>query len=111
MTKNQLLRMDNVGIVVEAFDEATSFFTELDLKHEGRATIEGEWAGRVTGLGYLRVCSPWTMLTNYLPGFASAARNSSAKWFGTSTRIAFATSADPKAFSSGQQNNSAINEK
>lgn len=44
-------RMDNVGIVVESLDTAISFFTELGLKLEGRATIEGEWAGRVTGLG------------------------------------------------------------
>lgn len=43
--------MDNVGIVVESLDEAVSFFTELGLRLEGRATIEGEWAGRVTGLG------------------------------------------------------------
>ncbi len=55
MTKNKLLRMDNVGIVVESLDEAISFFTELGLKLEGRATIEGEWAGRVTGLGDQRV--------------------------------------------------------
>ena len=47
--------MDNVGIVVESLDEAISFFTELGLKLEGRATIEGEWAGRVTGLGSQRV--------------------------------------------------------
>ncbi len=51
MTKNKLLRMDNVGIVVESLEEAISFFVELGLKLEGRATIEGEWAGRVTGLG------------------------------------------------------------
>ena len=51
MTKNNLIRMDNVGIVVESLDEAIAFFTELGLKLEGRATIEGEWAGRVTGLG------------------------------------------------------------
>lgn len=43
--------MDNVGIVVESIDEAISFFTELGLKLEGRAAVEGEWAGRVTGLG------------------------------------------------------------
>ena len=43
--------MDNVGIVVESLDEAISFFVELGLKLEGRATVEGEWAGRVTGLG------------------------------------------------------------
>lgn len=47
--------MDNVGIVVESLDEAVSFFTELGLKLEGRAMIEGEWAGRVTGLAQQRV--------------------------------------------------------
>ncbi len=47
--------MDNVGIVVESLDNAISFFTEIGLKLEGRATIEGEWAGRVTGLGSQRV--------------------------------------------------------
>jgi catechol 2,3-dioxygenase-like lactoylglutathione lyase family enzyme len=51
MAKNKLLRMDNVGIVVESLEDAISFFTELGLKLEGRATVEGEWAGRVTGLG------------------------------------------------------------
>ena len=44
-------RMDNVGIVVESLDGAISFFVELGLRLEGRAMIEGEWAGRVTGLG------------------------------------------------------------
>jgi catechol 2,3-dioxygenase-like lactoylglutathione lyase family enzyme len=48
-------RMDNVGIVVEDLDAAIEFFTELGLKLEGRAPIEGEWAGRVTGLGNQRV--------------------------------------------------------
>jgi catechol 2,3-dioxygenase-like lactoylglutathione lyase family enzyme len=43
--------MDNVGIVVESLDAAVSFFAELGLELEGQATIEGEWAGRVTGLG------------------------------------------------------------
>lgn len=43
--------MDNVGIVVESLDNAISFFTEVGLTLEGRATIEGEWAGKVTGLG------------------------------------------------------------
>lgn len=51
MIKNKLLRMDNVGIVVNSLDEAISFFSELGLSLEGRAMIEGEWAGRVTGLG------------------------------------------------------------
>ena len=48
-------RMDNVGIVVESLDDAIPFFVELGLKLEGRAMIEGEWAGRVTGLGTQRV--------------------------------------------------------
>jgi catechol 2,3-dioxygenase-like lactoylglutathione lyase family enzyme len=48
-------RMDNVGIVVESLDAAISFFTELGLRLEGRAMVEGEWAGRVTGLGAQRV--------------------------------------------------------
>lgn len=44
-------RMDNVGIVVEDLDAAVDFFRDLGLELEGRATIDGEWAGRVTGLG------------------------------------------------------------
>lgn len=48
-------RMDNVGIVVESLDVAIAFFKELGLELEGRAMIEGEWAGRVTGLGNQRV--------------------------------------------------------
>jgi catechol 2,3-dioxygenase-like lactoylglutathione lyase family enzyme len=50
-----LQRMDNVGIVVESLDTAISFFAELGLELEGRAVIEGEWSGRVTGLGDQRV--------------------------------------------------------
>lgn len=48
-------RMDNMGIVVEDLDATVEFFTELGLKLEGRASIEGEWAGRVTGLGNQQV--------------------------------------------------------
>src|SRR5688572_32925965 len=55
MAKNKLLRMDNVSIVVESLDDAISFFTEIGLTLEGRANIEGEWAGRVTGLGHQNV--------------------------------------------------------
>lgn len=51
MTKSKLLEMNNVGIVVENLDNAISFFTEIGLKLEARMMIEGEWAGRVTGLG------------------------------------------------------------
>ena len=56
-------RMDNTGIVVEDLDAAIEFFTELGLALEGRMPIEGEWAGRVTGLHGQRVqvammCTP-----------------------------------------------------
>ena len=51
MTKSKLLQMHNVGIVVESLDNTISFFEEIGLKLEGRAMVEGEWAGRVTGLG------------------------------------------------------------
>lgn len=51
MEKSKLLEMNNVGIVVENLENAISFFSEIGLQLEGRATIEGEWAGRVTGLG------------------------------------------------------------
>ena len=51
MTKSKLLQMHNMGIVVESLDNAISFFEEIGLKLEGRAMVEGEWAGRVTGLG------------------------------------------------------------
>jgi catechol 2,3-dioxygenase-like lactoylglutathione lyase family enzyme len=47
--------MDNVGIVVESLDAAISFFAELGLELEGRATVEGDWAERVTGLPDMRV--------------------------------------------------------
>lgn len=45
------IKMDNVGIVVEDLTAAIEFFTQLGLELEGRAMAEGEWAGRVTGLG------------------------------------------------------------
>jgi catechol 2,3-dioxygenase-like lactoylglutathione lyase family enzyme len=48
-------RMDNVGIVVEDLQGVIDFFRALGLELEGRATVEGEWAGRVTGLGDQRV--------------------------------------------------------
>ena len=49
------LRLDNVGIVVEDLAAAIAFFGELGLELEGRGMVEGEWAGRVTGLGDQRV--------------------------------------------------------
>ena len=48
-------RMDNVGIVVEDLDSTVKFFTELGLRLEGRTFVEGDWAGRITGLGTQRV--------------------------------------------------------
>jgi catechol 2,3-dioxygenase-like lactoylglutathione lyase family enzyme len=48
-------RMDNVGIVVKDIDAAIQFFTELGLTLEGRMLIDGEWAGRVTGVRGQRV--------------------------------------------------------
>ena len=146
-----LKRMDNVGIVVESLDAAIAFFTELGLELEGRGMIEGEWAGRVTGLGtqrveiammvtpdghsrlelsrflnppvvadhrnapvnalgYLRVMFTVDDIDGRSPGSASVARSSSATWFSTRTHIDSATSAAPKDFSSGWQNNSIINE-
>ena len=50
-----LKRMDNVGIVVDDLEATIAFFRELGLDLEGRATVEGEWAGRITGLGDQRV--------------------------------------------------------
>lgn len=48
---SKVLQMHNVGIVVESLDNAISFFEEIGLKLEGRGMVEGQWAGRVTGLG------------------------------------------------------------
>jgi catechol 2,3-dioxygenase-like lactoylglutathione lyase family enzyme len=50
-----LKRMDNMGIVVEDLEAAVEFFRELGMELEGTAMVEGEWAGRVTGLGDQRV--------------------------------------------------------
>ena len=51
MTQSKLLQMHNVGIVVESLDNVIAFFKEIGLRLEGRAMVEGEWAGQVTGLG------------------------------------------------------------
>jgi catechol 2,3-dioxygenase-like lactoylglutathione lyase family enzyme len=51
MTKNKNLLMHNMGIVVESLDVGVAFFNELGMQLEWRGMIEGEWAGRVTGLG------------------------------------------------------------
>lgn len=49
-TQSNLIRMDNIGIVVESLERAIDFFEDIGLKLEGRTTIEGDWAGRVTRL-------------------------------------------------------------
>lgn len=54
MTKNNLLRMDNVGIVVEDLTAAIAFFGELGLELESEATVEGPWVDRVVGLNGVR---------------------------------------------------------
>lgn len=51
MTQSKLIEMHNMGIVVESLDDSIAFFQEIGLQLEGRAVIEGGWAGRVTGLG------------------------------------------------------------
>jgi catechol 2,3-dioxygenase-like lactoylglutathione lyase family enzyme len=54
MTKNKLLRMDNIGIVVEDLKAAIAFFVELGLELEGEMTVEGQWVDRVVGLNGVR---------------------------------------------------------
>ena len=84
-------QMDNVGIVMESLDAAISFLAELGLELEGRATIEGEWAGRVTGLGdqLVEIAMMRTPdghsrleLSRFTPP-----RSSSAKWSSTMTEV------------------------
>lgn len=55
MASTELKYMHNVGIVVESLDTVVDFFTVLGLRLEGRGMVEGEWAGRVTGLGDQKV--------------------------------------------------------
>lgn len=50
MAKSRLIEMNNVGIVVASLDNAITFFEEIGLTLEGRMMVEGEWAGKVTGL-------------------------------------------------------------
>ena len=51
MSDTASVRMHNIGIAVESLDTAIEFFLALGLVVEGRTMVEGEWAGRVTGLG------------------------------------------------------------
>lgn len=55
MERSSLIEMNNVGIVVENLDDAIAFFREIGLTLEGKGIVEGEWAGRVTGLPEQRV--------------------------------------------------------
>ncbi len=50
MAKSRLIEMNNVGVVVASLDNAIAFFEEIGLTLEGRMMVEGEWAGKVTGL-------------------------------------------------------------
>ena len=54
MTKGKLLRIDNIGIVVEDLKAAIAFFLELGLELEGEMTVEGKWVDRVVGLDGVR---------------------------------------------------------
>jgi catechol 2,3-dioxygenase-like lactoylglutathione lyase family enzyme len=54
MTKGKLLRMDNVGIIVDDLNAAIAFFEELGMQIEGEATVEGQWVDRVVGLEDVR---------------------------------------------------------
>ena len=54
MIRNKLLRMDNVGIIVEDLKAAIAFFVELGLELEGETTVEGQWVDRVVGLDGVR---------------------------------------------------------
>ncbi len=45
-----VLRMDNVGIVVDDLAAAIAFFSELGLQLEGEALVEGTWVDQTVGL-------------------------------------------------------------
>jgi catechol 2,3-dioxygenase-like lactoylglutathione lyase family enzyme len=79
-----LKRMDNVGIVVDDLGATIDFFRELGLELEGRAMVEGEWAGRVTGLGDQRVAadSPRSSRCKRCAGSARAGARSSMRRHG-----------------------------
>ena len=49
-----ILRMDNVGIVVDDLKAAIAFFVELGLELEGETTVEGQWVDRIVGLDGVR---------------------------------------------------------
>src|SRR5205809_3261681 len=49
-----ILRMDNVGIVVDDLKAATAFFVRLGLELEGETTVEGPSVDRIVGLDGVR---------------------------------------------------------
>jgi catechol 2,3-dioxygenase-like lactoylglutathione lyase family enzyme len=49
-----VLRIDNVGIVVDNLKAAIAFFVELGLELEGETTVEGPWVDRTVGLHGVR---------------------------------------------------------
>ena len=59
-------QMDNVGIVVKSLDEVVSLFSKFGLQLEGRAIVEGEWAGRLTCLARTRIdCAVSAVLNKF----------------------------------------------
>ena len=54
MTKNKLLRMDNVLIVVDDLEVAKAFFVELGLKFAGETTVEDPSVDRLIGVQNIR---------------------------------------------------------
>ena len=49
-----VLRMDNVGIVVDDLKAAIAFFVELGLELEVEMTVDGQWVDRIVGLEGVR---------------------------------------------------------
>lgn len=54
MPENKLLRMDNVGIIVEDLKAVIAFFIELGLDIEGETVVEGPWVDEIIGLKNVR---------------------------------------------------------
>src|SRR6185369_11141255 len=50
-----IMRMDNIGIIVDDLKAAIDFFSELGLELEGKQTVEGRWVDQVIGLEGVRV--------------------------------------------------------
>ncbi len=45
-----VLRLDNIGVVVDDLESARAFFVELGLEPDGEASVEGPWVDRCIGL-------------------------------------------------------------